>query len=280
MILGFTEPWLFDIPLSAGFDIYNQLKDYNDYEKESVGGAIRFSYPVWDFTRLYLSYIYDRSNVFNISDTAAESVLALEGINVTSSITSSLVYDSRDRLFNTTAGSNHRVTVQYAGLGGNIAFTKYLAETGWYLPLFWGLNEFLHAKGGYVRENSGGILPDYERFYLGGLNSIRGFGYRDIYALDENGDPIGGDKFIQFNYEILIPLLKDQGLVGVLFLDAGNVYGENQSFDLTDMRHTAGYGVRWYSPIGPIRLESGYIINPRPGETSGGKLEFGMGAAF
>jgi len=278
--LSFTEPWLFDIPLSAGFDIYNQIRDEDDYEKDSVGGGIRLSYPVWDYTRLYLTYIYDRSEVYNINPNAAVSIQELEGINTTSSITTSLFYDSRNSLFNTTDGSYHRLSIQYAGFGGNIAFTKYTAETGWYLPIFWGLTEFLHAKGGYARENSGGILPDYERFYLGGMNSIRGFGYRDIYALDENGDPIGGDKFVQFNFEILVPLLKDQGVVGVLFVDAGNVYGENENLDLSDMRHAAGYGVRWYSPIGPIRLECGYILNPREDEASSGNWDFSMGAAF
>jgi outer membrane protein insertion porin family len=278
--LSFTEPWLFDIPLSAGFDLYNQLRTEDDYERASVGGGVRFSYPVWDYTRLYLRFNYDRSDVYDILESAAESIKDLEGINTTASVTSSLVYDDRDRLFNTTQGSNHRLSVQYAGFGGNIAFTKYLVETGWYLPLFWGLTEFLHAEGGYVSENPGGNLPDYERFYLGGMNSIRGFDYRDIYVLDENGDEIGGDKYVQFNFEILIPLLKDQGLVGVLFVDAGNVYGGDEKFDLTNMRHSAGYGFRWYSPIGPIRLECGYILNPREDEASGGNWEFSMGAAF
>jgi len=278
--LSFTEPWLFDIPLSAGFDVYNQTRDEDDYEKDSVGGGIRLSYPVWDYTRLYLTYIYDRSEVYNINPNAAVSIQELEGLNTTSSITTSLLYDSRDKLFNTTEGSSHRLSIQYAGFGGNIAFTKYTAETGWYLPIFWGLTEFLHAKGGYTRENSGGILPDYERFYLGGMNSIRGFGYRDIYALDENGDPVGGDKFVQFNFEVLIPLLKDQGVVGVLFADAGNVYGENEDLDLSNMRHAAGYGFRWYSPIGPIRIECGYILNPRENESSGGNWDFSMGGAF
>jgi outer membrane protein insertion porin family len=278
--LSFTEPWLFDIPLSAGFDIYNQLRDYDDYEKDSLGGGVRFSYPVWDWTRLYLRFNYDRSDVFNILESASESIQELEGINTTASVTTSLVFDSRDRLFNTTEGSSHRLSVQYAGFGGNIAFTKYLAEAGWYLPIFWGMTQFLHAEGGYVRENAGGILPDYERFYLGGSGSVRGFGYRDIFVLDENGDPIGGDKFIQFNFEILIPLLKDQGLVGVAFIDAGNVYGENESIDVTNMRHSAGYGFRWYSPIGPIRLEAGYILNPRGDEAPGANWEFGMGAAW
>ena len=95
-----------------------------------------------------------------------------------------------------------------------------------------------------------------------------------------SGRGSAGDKYVQFNFEILVPLLKDQGIVGVLFVDAGNVYGEDEKFDLTNLRHSAGYGFRWYSPIGPIRLECGYILNPRENEASSGNWEFSMGAAF
>ena len=90
---------------------------------------------------------------------------------------------------------------------------------------------FLHGEIGYVQENSGGILPDYERFYLGGLNSLRGYDWRDVYVLDENGDEIGGDKYIQFNMQnLLFPLLKKQGLVGLLFFDTGNVYNNGEKY--------------------------------------------------
>lgn len=278
--LSFTEPWLFDIPLSAGFDLYNQMKDYDDYEKESKGGGVRFSYPVFDYTRLYLSYAYDVSDISDVLDSAAETIKDLEGRNISSSVTTSLRYDSRDRIFNPTEGSTHRISVQYAGLGGDIAFTKYLAETGWYLPLYRSLVGFLHARTGYVRENSGGVLPDYERFYLGGMNSVRGYDWRDISPVDDEGAKIGGDKFVQFNAELLIPLIKEQGVVGVLFVDAGNAYDNDEAMDLGNLRKSAGYGFRWYSPIGPIRIECGYIIDPKEGESTSGNWEFSMGQAF
>ena len=88
--------------------------------------------------------------------------------------------------------------MKYAGLGGNVAFTKFVAETGWYMPLVMDTIGFLHGKAGYVTENSGGVLPDYERFYLGGINSVRGYEWREIHVLDEDGNEIGGDKFVQF----------------------------------------------------------------------------------
>jgi outer membrane protein insertion porin family len=139
---------------------------------------------------------------------------------------------------------------------------------------------FEHAKTGYVWENSGMLLPDYERFYLGGINSIRGFDWREIHALDTDGKVIGGDKFVLFNFEIIIPLLKEHGIAGVLFYDTGNVFGKDESLGFSGLRESVGYGIRWFSPVGPIRLECGFILDPQEGEKSGGRWEFTMGSAF
>ncbi len=278
--LSFTEPWLFDIPLSAGFDIFNWDYDYTYYEKESIGGSVRFSYPVFDFTRVGITYLFERANVYNIATDAAISIYDIEGKNTTSSIITHIRYDSKDRLINTTKGSDHSLSFEYAGLGGNVGYSKVIAETGWYIPLFWGVVNFMHARTGYVWETSGKVLPDYERFYLGGMNSVRGFDWREIHAIDKDGKEIGGDKFIQFNFELIIPLLKDYGIVGVLFYDTGNVFGKNESMSFSGLRESVGYGFRWFSPLGPIRLECGYILDRKEGERSGGRWEFAMGTAF
>jgi outer membrane protein insertion porin family len=275
--LNFTEPWLFDIPLSARFDLYDWETQYDTYDKNSRGGGFRFSYPVYDFVRVYVGYNYELADIDDIDDDASQSIKDLEGKNSISSITTSLVYDSRNKRFNPTEGSRHSISVEYAGLGGDMAFTKYTGETGWYLPLFKDVVTFLHGEIGYVQENSGGTLPDYERFYLGGLNSLRGYDWQDIFVLDENGDEIGGNKFVQFNVELLVPLLKQQGVVALLFFDTGDVFNDGESMSLGDLRQTAGFGFRWYSPMGPIRLERGYIVD---GEDSGGQWEFGMGSSF
>ena len=278
--LGFTEPWLFDIPLSMGVDLYNWKTDYDTYNRKSVGGGIRFSYPVYAFTRASIRYNYDDADITNISESAAKSIKDLEGTNITSSITTSINYDSTNRRFNPSKGSKHSVSLKYAGLGGNVAFTKIVPETGWYIPLVLDTVGVLHARAGYVTENSGGVLPDYERFYLGGMNSVRGYDWREIHSLDEDGNIIGGNKFVQFNVECIIPLLKKQGLVGVIFYDAGNVFNDDESVDLGTLRNSTGFGFRWYSPMGPIRLEYGYKLDVKEGEESGGRWEFSMGSAF
>ncbi|MGA8178479.1 MAG: outer membrane protein assembly factor BamA [Desulfobacterales bacterium] len=278
--LSFTEPWLFDIPLTAGIDQYIWSTDYDTYDRKSIGGGFKLSYPVYDYLRASVQYNYDDANITNITADAAKSIKDLEGINITSSVTAGLTYDSRNRLFNPSEGSKHSIIVKYAGLGGNVGFTKVVAETGWYRPLPWNTVGFLHGKAGVVTRNSGGILPDYERFYLGGINSVRGYGWQGIHALDEDGNIIGGDKFVQFNAECIFPILKKQGLVGVVFFDAGNVYNDGESVDLSTLKDSIGLGFRWYSPMGPIRLEYGYRLSSEEDEGSGGRWEFSMGTAF
>lgn len=274
--LSFVEPWLFDIPLSSGVDVYKWQRDYDEYDRDSTGGGLRFGYPIFDYTRGYIRYAYDVSDIDNISELASPYVLA--GRNVESSVSLSLVYDSRNREFNPSEGSTHRATVQYAGLGGNIGFIKYTAETGWYYPLFWSTVFFAHGESGYVVKNSGKDLPDYERFYLGGINSLRGFDWRSVGPVNEDGIEIGGDRYVQFNLEYIFPIIKDAGFMGLFFYDTGNAY-EGGSINLGDMRESAGFGIRWYSPMGPLRLERGYILDRKPGESSG-RWEFTVGGFF
>lgn len=280
--LSFTEPWLFDIPLSAGFDLYNQYRDYDSYNLASVGGAVRFGYPVYDYTRMYLTYSYDISDLTELSDTASSYFRQMAGKHTSSSITPAIRYDSRDKVFNPTEGTNAGISVEYAGdfLGGDIGFTKYQGDAGRYFPLFWNTVGLLHAKAGYVSQHEGALLPPYDRFYLGGINSIRGFSWDELSPRDANGDAYGGNKFVQFNVEYIFPLVKDIGLMGVVFYDTGNLYDDNQDIDLGNMRQTAGFGVRWYSPLGPIRVENGFILDPKPGESQSGRWEFTMGQAF
>jgi outer membrane protein insertion porin family len=84
---------------------------------------------------------------------------------------------------------------------------------------------------------------------------------------------------VQFNFEVIFPLFEDQGLAGVVFYDTGQVYGE-ESVDFGDLRSSAGGGIRWYSPVGPIRIEYGYVLDPIPGYGEGGRWEFAMGGSF
>ena len=98
--------------------------------------------------------------------------------------------------------------------------------------------------------------------------------------IDEDGNEVGGDKYIQFNIELLLPIFKEAGFVGLAFFDTGDVYSSNENFDLGNMRETAGFGFRWYSPMGPLRFEFGHILDMKDTDEKSGRWEFSVGQAF
>ena len=278
--LSFTEPWFLDIPLSAGGDLYNWSYDFATYDKDSVGGKLRLGYPIFDYTRMNLSYNYDIADIHNVEEDAANSIKRDQGENIKSSITTSLRYDSRDQLFHPTSGSAHSISYEFAGLGGNVGFNKVIGETGWYFPLLWQTVGVLHGKAGYAKELEGKTLPDYEKFYMVGIDALRGFERDDLSPRDADGNAIGGNKFVQINAELRFPLVPQAGAYGVVFFDTGDVYSNEEDIELDNLRESAGLGIRWLSPMGPVRLEYGWILDPKSTDASSGNWEFSMASAF
>ena len=281
--LSFVEPWLFDRPLSAGISIYNWVREYDEYTKDSLGGNLDLGHNLWgDYTRGYITYIYDDAFVSNIKPGSAQVIKDQAGRHVTSSVRFTLRRDSRDLLFNTTKGSLNYFSVEYAGgpFGGTNFFTRYIASSGWFFPLFWETTFAVHGKVGYIEQNAGGDLPLYEKFYLGGMNSIRGYPALSISPKDPvTGDKIGGDKMVQLNIEYIFPIIAKAGIKGVLFLDLGNAYLKDETMDFKSLKKSIGAGIRWYSPMGPLRLEFGYNIDPAPGDPSN-NWDFTIGTVF
>jgi len=275
--LSFTEPWLFDIPLTSTLQLYRWYRDYDEYEKESIGAGINFSYPVWDFTRVYFGYSYDDSDVTNVDEFASTFIKDQEGRTTSSVINTTLRRDSRDHAFLTTDGSDNSLSVDWASglLGADASYVKTIFNSAWWYPLpLWKFVGFLHGKTGYV---DGSDIPIYERFFLGGINSIRSFDSGDVGPRDPlTGDRVGGNKMILFNAELLFPLVEAQGLRGVVFFDAGNSYFEGEDIDFNDLKYAYGGGIRWHSPMGPLRLEYGINPDPKDGEDKA-KFQFSMG---
>jgi outer membrane protein insertion porin family len=278
--LSFTEPWFYDIPLSAGVDIYNWKYSYPDYDKDSIGGRLRLGYPIYDFTRANLSYTYDIADINNVDADASDSIKRDAGENIKSSITSSIRYDSRNQLFHPTEGSLQEIEYEIAGLGGNVGFNKVIGETGWYFPLLWQTVGVLHGRAGLVKEIHGMTLPDYEKFYMVGIDGLRGFERDDLCPRDDEGNCIGGNKFVQFNAEVRFPIAPQLGAYGVVFFDTGDIYSNNEDIDLLNLRESAGLGFRWLSPMGPVRLEYGWILDRKSTDHGSGAWEFSMASAF
>ena len=281
--LSFTEPWLFDTPLSAGFDIYNWYREYNDFNKDATGGKLRISHPFGTWSRWHLAYVFENAKVSDVDEDASLIIKDQEGRQIKSSLMASIERDSTDHPFLPTRGSTATVAVEYSipYLGSDSDFVSVVAGVGRYVPLWWKFVGFAHVKGGYIFElDADKPVPIYERFFLGGINSIRAFNWGDVGPKDpETGESIGGIKFGQVNVELLFPLAEKIGMRGVLFFDAGNAFDNGEDFRLEDFRTAAGAGVRWNSPMGPLRIEWGYNVDRKPGEDSS-NWQFSMGAFF
>ncbi len=281
--LSFTEPWLFDLPVSSGFDLYKLEKEYDYYDRDSLGLTLKAGYrQIWDYMAIGVEYNIEDFEVSNVQSTYTN---VTSGDFLTSSIKPYISYDSRNHYFIPTEGSFHKVSVQYAGefLGGDIDYTKYRGETGVFFPLFWKFTGALHAEAGYLDDRTEGSIDiDWERFYLGGINSIRGFDNTDINASDPGALVLrGGEKFVQFNFEMIFPIQEKAGVFGVLFYDRGDVYRTSENIDLTDQFSSSGFELRWNSPMGPIRLAYGIVVEGKDKQETGeGQFDFSIGAFF
>jgi outer membrane protein insertion porin family len=276
-IISFTEPWLFDRPLSAGFDVFNIKRHFTEYDYDSLGSTVRLSHPFEEYWRWQTAYRLTRDKINNVRDTT-DSLLRDEiGTRVTSAVTVGLTRDSRDAVALPTKGGFTLFTVDFAGLGGDSRFVKSIASTSYFYPIWYGHVLSGRAEAGYGFGWSDAPLPVFERFYLGGPNSIRSFKARRISPVDDAGTRIGGTSEVLGNAEYIVPLPYNLRVAG--FFDIGNVYGFKTKFDITDTREAAGAGVRWQSPFGPIRVDYGINLDRRKGEDFGA-IQFSVGSPF
>jgi len=274
--ISYRDPWFLDKPLSMTLRIYRSMREYFDYDRKSVGFGIGFSKPFAEYWRAGFSYNLEKVEIYNVDDDASSLIRDQEGESVTSSIAPSLARDSRDYFLDPHEGSRNALFLKLAGLGGDNRYFKGIIDSSWFVPF--GPTTFaLRGRYGYATGLGGKELPLYERFFVGGINTIRGLGYGEAGPRDDEGEKIGGEEEIIFNFEFIFPLLPEIRLKGLLFYDTGKAYNHGDS--LSGFRHTAGAGIRWISPIGPLRFEWGYVLDRKEGEEQS-KFEFTFGTFF
>jgi outer membrane protein insertion porin family len=276
--ISFIEPRLFDTQVLVGADIFNTFRDYDDYSVKKTGGLVRFGYPIVEQVRGNLQYKYEEDDVSNIQPGSSDIVKDAEGNSTTSSISGSLRRDTRNHPLDPTRGSDNTLSVEYAGgfLGGSNEFTRYIFNSAWAVTPFYNLTFAARGRIGYI---TGDNIPLYELFRLGGMYSVRGFKTWSIGPKDENGETIGGNKELLFNFEMLYPIAKEINLKGLIFFDAGNAWAKGDPYQPADLRTSVGFGFRWMSPVGPLRIEWGYNLKPKSGEDQSA-WDFTIGGFF
>lgn len=286
-ILSFTNPRVYDTELLIGNDLYYTRDYWDDFTKDTLGDTIRFAYPIGEYTSVGMGYRLERYELYDVQSYASPSIAKYRGINWTSAVSGRVIRDTTDSRDRPTKGTITRFWAEYGGggLGGTDNFVKAVADWQGFLSINPENTFHLRLRLGGVFENSTDPVPVFERFWLGGMDTIRGFSYSDISPRDfkYGGDRIGGDRMGIVNLEYVWTFQKDLGLAIVPFIDGGfNIDAKTMGHDLNNyLVASAGLELRWRSPMGDLRIAYGYpLTKDYDNEREPGRIEFSMGQFF
>jgi outer membrane protein assembly complex protein YaeT len=315
--LNFKQPYLFSPRYGGTLSAQSWFSDEPAFELTTIGGRasiIRqfggFGSPIIErrqSTTMTLTYVNEWEDYEISPETVADPTFRDElislGLNPDCEIgpkcgvgagqLSSLMLDgvrnTTGNLLDARAGYFANLHLEQAGrfLGGDFHYIEVSGEGRFYQSIGNRAVIAVRARAGSIDSNGNEStsVPFFKRYFLGGATNLRGWGRYEVSPLTESGLPIGGHSFANFSTELRIPLVGKLG--GVLFLDGGNVWSNPWDFNLNDMRYDVGPGVRYNTPIGPVRLDVGYQLNPIEGLIVNGELQrrrlrihFSIGQAF
>ncbi len=288
-MLSFTEPWIFDYPVSAGFDLYRmqQLRASNTgyaYDQTRTGIKLRAGKELSDYVSTGGYYRLENINISNMQDNVSQDLLDEVGSNMVSSAGASVTNDHRDSKISPTKGWVGTLSSDLAGgpFGGDKDFYRLEANGAYYVPLKYNsVVEFSGHTGIVNAYASTAKVPIFERYFAGGGQSIRGYSERSIGPVDANTQSaIGGDSILVGSVEYTIPLVEVIKLA--TFYDAGNVWAKTGDLGKNKLYMGYGLGFRVKTPIGPMKLDYGIPLDKEPGEDrrKSGKFYFSVSRGF
>ncbi|MBF0185336.1 MAG: outer membrane protein assembly factor BamA [Magnetococcales bacterium] len=278
--IAFTEPYFMGKKLSAGIDLFRRETDQTRYSsvlEKATGGSVSLGFPISDHLTNTITYkLFETEVHYTGSDPSQASQIIREQEKLSpyleSIISNSLYWDYLDSRMAPTEGRSHRLITEVAGLGGDVRFARVVTDNHLYVPIDNDKEWVGHVRGrlGY-EEGLGDNLPLFERFFLGGSSSLRGFMPAGIGPRTTQGDSYGGVHFEQLNTEIFFPMLgmSDKGLKGLVFLDAGYLGDRDLPSSISDaggIRVSSGVGIHWNSPFGPLRFTFGTPLVKEPND--------------
>jgi outer membrane protein insertion porin family len=282
--LGLTDPYFLDTRWTVGGEVYQTEREWSDFSRRSRGFAIKGGHPIGEYSRLLATYRLENKEIYDVSVFASSTIKDQEGTATSSSITTTYSYNTVNNRQNPSSGTDLSVAWEFAGLGGSEKYSKYVIDARHFWPWKWGTVFSVHGNLGYVHSLNSDDVPIDENFFLGGIYSIRGFESREVGPRDEFGDYVGGDTSAYFNFEYIFPLFEELQIKGVTFFDVGNTWSDEDFWGEDDeafasWRYSAGGGIRWLSPMGPMRFEYGRNLDARDYEDNG-KFDFMIGRFF
>ncbi len=288
--LSWTEPWIFDKPLSFGFDLFATERDRSGstgyaYDESRHGGAVRLGKEFSEYLRGDFKYKIENVEISDLSSSASQSLKDEKGENTISSVFMQLTRNTTDNRFNPTKGYVLSGSLEVAGgfIGGDKDFAKTIQSVTHYLSMGPFVLESGIRAGVATSFGDSGKVPIYERFFAGGTYTIRGYEERDVGPRDRSGDAIGGGSMVVANAEMTFTIIEN--IKGAFFVDAGNVWARPDSQPkegqtTKGIKVGAGAGLRIKTPIGPVKLDFGFPINPEEYQEDKGRFHFSMSRGF
>ncbi len=285
---SFTEPYFLNRDLSAGFDLFHitrDLQDESSYDQKRTGGALRMGYPLSERWRQTLRYRYEYNEIENVNPAASLYIRAQQGKRTTSAVSQRLSYENVDSTLFPTDGWLGWLDTEYAGVGGDANYVSAKIGTSYFVPVYDDIVFNLLGETGAITGVGGENVQINERFFLGGA-TLRGFeqagiGPRDITTTDA----LGGNYFYRGAAELSFPVFlpKELGVKGHAFSDMGALWDIDETSTLANpfddnqaIRVSAGVGVSWRSPFGPIRVDFGFpIVSEEYDEEENFRFNFG-----
>ncbi|MEN8221985.1 MAG: outer membrane protein assembly factor BamA [Acidobacteriota bacterium] len=286
--LGFTEPHLFHLPASLGFDVFKQSFQYPGYySREGTGFNLMTSFRFWRFWGASFVYSFEDVEIQDVNQdinwsSSYSYYYYTEGKRVISSFTPTLYYSTVDSPIFPSSGTKYLFNYKYAGgvLGGDIDMHKFKFEFVKFLPLWKRHTLGLHAVYQTLIEFGENAVPFYEKFYLGGERSIRGFDIMRLGPRDENGYVFGGTKAFFMNIEYQIPLTKEFSFN--FFYDIGNAYDKGDPISMNDIYSSTGLELKIFIPMLNVPFRLIFAYNPRVlyADDTNFAFKFAVGPSF
>ena len=295
-LVSFEEPWLFEHRVALGTSLYNTESEYNssDYDEKRAGFEVYLRRRLFELIEAKLSYNYELVDIYDVpepnasndSDGIADVFQEGVGEESVSKIGFTLLRDNRNELIFTRSGNRSSLVLEYAGIGGDVNYLKTDFRTAQFIPTFdlWKQSvSFVGRIGTIVSLGDDEKAPFYDRFYLGGPETLRGFDYRDVGPRSSDGalesdESAGGHTYGLFSAEYLFHVADSLGFVA--FYDGGFVNEEEGNLSLDDYADNVGFGVRFLMLGSPLKLDYGIPITTPKGVASDPQFNFSFGSRY
>lgn len=295
--ISFTDPYFTPDGISQGFDLYTRTSNpsslsVGSYSTKTNGAGVRYGIPLAETRSLSLSFAGEESDLTLYSDSPKRYKQFVDRFgDPTITFTTGLVWgsDTRDSAYYPTRGGLTRLSTEYALPGSDLRYYRASLSRQHFVPLtrdftLWLNGEFSRAEG-----LAGKDLPFYKSYYAGGVGSVRGFRTASLgpcdaidYSCVGTLERLGGDRKMIVNMEVLAPLPGsglDRSVRMGAFIDGGQVWGGKQTVDFGDLRYSAGIGLAWFSPIGPMKFSYALPLRSEAGDRLE-RFQFQLGSVF